>query len=268
MTTPVSIVTICSTPRLAHVQHQLAAIRRGPEARTLVVWVGGDSPPVLDADNVITVPPGEHGLRLAAARNAGADHAVAAGASTIIFLDADCIPGPALVAGYVAAATDYPEAVLCGPVTYLADGADSASDSALVAATKPHAARPSPPDGQVQMASTEQYPLFWSLSFALTAARWRRGPRFDERYEGYGAEDTDYAFRLRDAEVGLAWVGGAHAYHQYHPTEVPPWQHLDDILRNGQRFYERWAEWPMTGWLHAFEAAGAICRSSDGWERA
>ena len=47
----------------------------------------------------------------------------------------------------------------------------------------------------------------------------------------------------------------------------PPWQHLDDILRNGAAFSERWGEWPMGGWLEAFAAAGAIERRGDGWVR-
>ena len=93
-------------------------------------------------------------------------------------------------------------------------------------------------------------------------------PRFDERYEGYGGEDTDFGFRLRDAGVPLVWVGGAHAYHQYHPTSVPPWQHLDDILRNGRHFAQRWGRWPMTGWLDAFERAGAIRCDGPDWVRA
>jgi len=49
--------------------------------------------------------------------------------------------------------------------------------------------------------------------------------------------------------LGLGWVGGARAYHQHHPVSSPPVEHLDDILRNGRLFHERWGEWPMTGWL-------------------
>ena len=72
---------------------------------------------------------------------------------------------------------------------------------------------------------------------------------------------------MRDAGTPLAWVGGAHAYHQHHPTSSPPWQHLDDILRNGRRFANRWGHWPMTGWLEAFERAGAVRRDGDDWIR-
>jgi GT2 family glycosyltransferase len=262
-----AVVTLCSAPRVDHLRRQLAALRRAPDVRTVVVWLGEDAAPDLGADEVLRVPPGEHGLRLAAARNAGADRAVELGAGLVVLLDADCVPGPDLLDRYAAAARAHPDAVLCGPVTYLPPGAVVDDPAALAAATRPHPARPAPPDGAVLPAADDEYDLFWSLSFALTADRWRRGPRFDERYQGYGGEDTDYAARLRAEGVPLAWVGGAHAYHQHHPTSSPPWQHLDDVLRNGALFAQRWGRWPMLGWLREFEAAGAVRRDADGWRR-
>jgi N-acetylglucosaminyl-diphospho-decaprenol L-rhamnosyltransferase len=265
--TRVTVVTLSSTPRLAHLQNQVNAVRELGEVDIVLVWVGEDAPPALDVDHTLHVPPGPHGLRLAAARNAGADRAVRAGAELVIFLDADCVPGPELVDRYTRAAAANDDAVLCGPVTYLEPGVDVSDSAQLVSATNPHPARPAPVPGQVVAASPAQYPLFWSLSFALTARAWTGLPRFDEGYEGYGGEDTDFAFALRDAGTPLAWVGGAHAYHQHHPTTSPPWQHLDDILRNGRRFADRWGQWPMTGWLEAFEREGAVRRNGDDWVR-
>ncbi|MCZ4067503.1 glycosyltransferase [Microbacterium sp. H37-C3] len=258
-----AIVTLCSAPRLEHLRNQLRATAGVPR---VVVWIGDDDAPLLDAESVVRVPPGAAGLRLAAARNAGARAAEALGARLLVFLDADCIPGPELVDRYRDAASQHPDAVLCGPVTYLPAGAalDAAS---LRAATAPHAARPAPPAGTLQRADPADYPLFWSLSFATTTAVWQAVGGFDERYEGYGGEDTDFAFSLRRAGVPMVWVGGADAYHQHHETSSPPWQHLDDILRNGALFAEKWGEWPMTGWLEAFERAGAITRQGDGWRR-
>jgi GT2 family glycosyltransferase len=263
-----AVVSLCSAPRVDHLRRQLAALRPEPRTTTVVVWIGADEPPALDADAVLKVPPGPDGLRLAAARNAGADHAVASGADLLVLLDADCVPGPEMLDRYEAAARTHGDAVLCGPVTYLPPGAPADDPDALGALTAPHPGRPAPPDGDVVPATDEEYPLFWSLSFALTAARWGSGPRFDERYAGYGGEDTDFAFALRAAGVPMAWVGGAHAYHQHHPTSSPPWQHLDDILRNGALFAERWGRWPMEGWLRAFEDAGAVRRVGAGWQRA
>ena len=261
----VAVVSLCSSPRLAHLRVQLQALADAPDVRRVVVWIGDEDPPDLDAETVLRVPPGADGLRLAAARNAGA--AAADGADLLVFLDADCVPGPTLVRRYREAAVRHPDAVLCGPVTYLAEGV-SASDSAQLAAlTSPHPARPMPPDEAERTATAGEYPLFWSLSFALSPATWRRIGGFDEAYEGYGGEDTDFAFRMRERAVPLVWTGGAHAYHQYHPTTSPPWQHLDDILRNGALFAARWGEWPMTGWLDAFERGGAVTRDAAGWRR-
>lgn len=263
-----AVVSLCSTPRVDHLRRQLAALRPEPRTTTVVVWIGDDEPPPLDADEVLRVPPGPDGLRLAAARNAGADRAVALGAGLLVLLDADCVPGPGMLDRYAAAAAAHGDAVLCGPVTYLPPGAPADDPAALVPLTAPHPGRPAPPEGEVLLGTDEQYPLFWSLSFAMTAARWTTGPRFDERYEGYGGEDTDFAFALRAAGVPLAWVGGAHAYHQHHPTSSPPWQHLDDVLRNGALFADRWGRWPMEGWLTAFAEAGAVTRDAAGWRRA
>lgn len=262
-----ALVTLCSSPRLDHLRRQLAAVDAGTDLRTIVVWLGDDDPPLLPADEVLQVGPGASGLRLAAARNAGADRAVQAGSHLLIFLDADCIPSPVLVERYADAAGRHPDAVLCGPVTYLDPGVDVTDADALVGRTRPHAGRPAPSDREVLIARPDEYPLFWSLSFAMTADRWTSSPRFGEQYEGYGGEDTDFAFGLRAAGIPLAWVGGAHAYHQYHATASPPWQHLDDILRNGRLFADRWGHWPMTGWLEAFAEAGAIRRDGSGWSR-
>lgn len=261
-----AVITLCSMPRVAHVSRQLRALADADVSR-VVVWIGADAPPALDAERVITVPPGREGLRLAAARNAGASIALASGAELLVFLDADCVPGAELLPRYQAAHLGAPDAVLCGPVTYLPPDADASDSAALVRLTAPHPARPAPPSGRVRPAVVEEYALFWSLSFAAGAACWKRSGGFDERYEGYGGEDTDFAFRLRREGIPLIWVGGAHAYHQHHAVETPPWGHLDDILRNGALFAHTWGEWPMTGWLEEFARAGAVRRTDDGWER-
>ncbi|MEH3089905.1 MAG: glycosyltransferase [Microbacterium arborescens] len=262
MNAPV-IVTLCSTPRLAHLRNQLRATADHPR---VVVWIGDDEAPELDAEVVVHVPPGPDGLRLAAARNAGARAATTLGADLLVFLDADCVPGPHLVAHYRVAARRHPDAVLCGPVTYLPAGAEL-DPAALAAATAPHTARPAPEAGALVRAGQDEYPLFWSLSFATTPAVWNAVGGFDEVYAGYGGEDTDFAFTLREGGVPLVWVGGADAYHQHHATSSPPWQHLDDILRNGAIFAAKWGAWPMTGWLEAFETGGAVERTPDGWRR-
>lgn len=263
---PVAVVSLCSTSRLDHLRHQLATLD-GSGVIRVVVWIGDDEPPDLRAEHIIRVPPGRHGMRLAAARNAGAAAAAAEGAELLVFLDADCVPGALLLQRYRDAASRHPDAVLCGPVTYLPPGAAVADPVALARATAPHAGRPVLAATAERTASDGEYALFWSLSFAITVAGWARTGGFDPEYEGYGGEDTDFAFALRAQGVPLIWVGGADAYHQYHETQSPPWQHIDDILRNGARFAARWRTWPMTGWLDAFADAGAIRWDGETWRR-
>jgi len=73
-----------------------------------------------------------------------------------------------------------------------------------------------------------------------------------------GGEDTDFGQLAASHRIDLTWVGGAWAYHQFHPGADPPVQHLDDIVRNASVFHQRWGWWLMTGWLHEFERRGLI----------
>lgn len=269
MSTRVAVITPASANRLGHLQRQRRFLDElhtpGIEVVRVEAWL--DEEPPSDGTEPLRVPPGQSGLRVGAARNAAARVAQERGADLLVFLDVDCLPGPRLLERYLAAARSHPGDLLCGPVTYLASVQRPAAGAELAGLTRPHPARPYPPEGAVVKAGTAEWDLFWSLSFAVTPRTWQRVGGFDEAYEGYGAEDTDLGRRARAAGVGLGWVGGAHAYHQWHPAGSPPWRHLDDILRNGALFAERWGEWPMRGWLDAFVAAGAVTASADGYRR-
>jgi GT2 family glycosyltransferase len=198
-------------------------------------------------------------LPVAAARNAGAEVALEGGAGLLIFLDVDCIPAPALIERYrsTAADTAHGGALLCGPVTYLPPPPSTGYHLAtLPDMVDPHPARPTPYDDQV-LASTD-YELFWSLSFAVTRQTWRRIGGFCTQYRGYGGEDTDFAQLAATAGVTMRWVGGAHAFHQFHPVSDPPVDHLPDVIVNARIFRTRWGWWPMQGWLRAFSERGLI----------
>ncbi|MEH3158527.1 MAG: galactosyltransferase-related protein [Sphingomonas taxi] len=81
---------------------------------------------------------------------------------------------------------------------------------------------------------------------------------FDERYAGYGGEDTDFGKTLDRAGVAIAWIKGGLAYHQYHPHHMPPVHHLDSVVRNAQLFEAKWGYRTMGHWLHAFRLMGLI----------
>ncbi|UXX91408.1 galactosyltransferase-related protein [Streptomyces sp. AD2-2] len=178
----------------------------------------------------------------------------------------DCVPGPTLLEGYARVAQD--GMLLCGTVAYLPPPPpDGYRLAGLEDLAPPHPGRPAPAEGQLLRGGDPR--LFWSLSFALTAHTWNRVGGFCEGYTGYGAEDTDFAATASQRGVDLCWAGGAPAYHQHHPTNDPPVQHLDDILRNGALYKGRWGTWPMTGWLRAFESLGLVVHEpgTDVWRR-
>lgn len=254
------VVTIATQSRFAHLARQREALSRwAPGVRQLLVLMDDSAP---EHPWAVHVAPEDGGrLPLARARNAGAAEALEAGAETLIFLDVDCIPGPSLVSGY-ADAVRSEDSLTCGMVTYLPPAPPDGYDlDALVSA--PHGARPSLPAGSSRPARHDEYRLFWSLSFALSANRWRQTGGFYEGYRGYGGEDTDFAYTARDRGIPMRWIGGADAFHQHHAVDDPPWQHLTDIVANARVFHQRWGSWPMEGWLRAFAAAGAVRWSDD-----
>jgi GT2 family glycosyltransferase len=216
---------------------------------------------------VLDVPASSERLPLARARNRGAEHALRDAAELLIFLDADCVPHPRLIDRYATAASRCDSALLCGPVGYLpAAPAGGYRLERLGELAQPHPARPSLGDDQLLRAADMR--LFWSLSFAISAEGWRRIGGFCEAYEGYGAEDTDFAQLAAAAGLGMVWVGGAWAYHQHHGSEEPPLRHARDIVENANLFHRRWGWWPMEGWLEQLAARGAarLERTSERWQ--
>ncbi|NHU85421.1 glycosyltransferase family 2 protein [Kocuria sp. JC486] len=264
MTTATHVITVCSVDRRGHLLRQLDGVRRWmPEAVHHTVQIGAADFPIRGSSVVDHTGSGD--VNLSAARNAGGDAAVEAGADHLVFLDADCVPGPDLGRLYELAVREHPSAVVCGPVTYLPEPAAHTGPvelSDLSRMTSPHPARPNPPTGHLQPATAAEYELFWSLSFAVSANLWKRLRRetggFCERYTGYGGEDTDFAMLLRQEGIPMVWVGGAHAYHQWHAVSSPPVEHVDAVLRNAELFRQRWGWWPMRGWLEAFTQRGLI----------
>jgi hypothetical protein len=262
----VAVVTIVAG-RHEHLTNQQLGLRTGSRLPDVYVVVAMDDSTALQisrtgplADSGTRVLPlsiavDDSGLPLAAARNAGAAAALDAGADTLIFLDVDCVPAPQLVASYAGAvAAEQASQLICGVVRYLDADVDIADVYAGAPVGQPHPARPTPAPGAV--IASKDWQLFWSLSFAVSADTWLALGGFSEQYTGYGAEDTDLGYRAFQAGIDISWIGGADAYHQYHPTERPPVRHLHDIVANATVFHARWGFWPMDGWLTAFRDLG------------
>lgn len=247
--------------REQHLARQLAAIDSAEAVPELHVIVAMDDPAVArryaDRPRTLVVEcasTGSH-LPLAAARNAGAAAARERGAEVLVFLDVDCLPASGLFARYDEAVRAHPDDLVCGAVGYLPEGTDYDRPDLFADAARFHGFRPRLDVGHT---SPGDHLAFWSLSFATTPDTWQAIGGFFEGYTGYGGEDTDFAVTAREAGVPLRWVGGAEAFHQYHPTTNPPVQHVDDIVRNGALFAERWGFWPMQGWLDQFAELGLV----------
>lgn len=261
--TRVSALTIASG-RAEHLKNVI----RGFQAQThppveLIVGVMQDS-------DYTDLPPADFSIRqirvtgpelpLAAARNAVAD---AATGDVLVFVDVDCIPAPALIADYLEA-MEGQSGLFMGEVMYLPKGAtDSGLDFERFAATAvKHSDRQGPPAHGLEACG--DYRCFWSLNFAMHRADWRKGPRFDEDFTGYGGEDTDFGRALSEQGTPIWWISGGRVYHQYHPHCMPPVHHLHSVLRNTEVFAAKWGHRTMEHWLYAFELMGLIANTPRG----
>ena len=257
----VSVVTL-NKGRRAHLDRLLEGLARGAApAECVVVEMGGNTAPLPDLGfpiGRIDLP--SAGLPLAAARNAG--RRTAAG-EALIFLDVDCIPSSDLVTGLDEAVRRH-DGLVCCEVRYLPANAplDGWTEQALDQVGVRHPARVFPEAGVVAAAHPG---LFWSLAFAVRASTFDRIGGLDEGFTGYGAEDTDFAFRAAEAGIPVWLTAGSRAWHQHHASCDPPLQHFRDIVRNARRFRARHGIWPMDGWLDAFADLGLVAhdRSED-----
>lgn len=253
-----SVVTIAAG-RHDHLARQLDGLAAGVRRPGAHVVVAMGDPQIAavvgDRAEVVELDVDDGPLPLARARNVGALRARAGGARRLVFLDVDCIPAPGLVAAYDDGLDRWPSALLSGAVHYLpAPPAGGYDTSRLADTARPHPVRPvAPAPGASAPAPHE---LFWSLSFAVSADGWERIGGFCEQYTGYGGEDTDFGATAAALGIEHRMLGGAEAYHQWHPSPQPPLPHLADIVRNANLFHERWHRWPMLGWLTEFERLG------------
>ncbi|MDQ0095992.1 glycosyltransferase family 2 protein [Paeniglutamicibacter psychrophenolicus] len=245
--------------RAGHLRALLAGVQRSAELpqEVVVVYMDEPDPEPLPCSVPLRIHhvasrPGEAGLPLARARNAAA---AAAACPYLVFLDVDCIPAAPLFTAMVDAITGGDVLAMAEP-RYLRAPLEPGSgrdDRALRAASVPHRAR-----AQLDRnGSGLRHEMFWSLGFSIKAGLFARLGGFDEGFTGYGAEDTDFAFRARSAGVPMCFVPEA-LFHQHHGVHKPPLNHFEAIIANARRFHARWGTWPMEGWLGAFAGLGLL----------
>ncbi|MCR9210255.1 MAG: galactosyltransferase-related protein [bacterium] len=186
-------------------------------------------------------------LPLAQARNHAAALCETEG---MIFLDVDCIPSPGMIGKMTNALSDE-DRLWMGRPRYLPAGAASGEwqSQNLQRLAVDHPLQPSL-EGKDHLAS-DRYEMFWSLCFAITRSSFERIGGFDDSFDGYGGEDTDFSFSARKADVPFGFLNAV-AYHQHHSVCKPPLNHLQPIVQNAERFRNKWGIWPMESWLNAF----------------
>lgn len=253
-----SVLTIAAG-RDAHLRNVMIGLSRQtvPPRELIIAHMQeapyADLPPVPFPVRQIAVTGAD--LPLARARNVAAK---AATGDLLIFLDVDCIPTPTLVEDYLRAGFD---GLMMGEVMYLPGGATTpgwqSADFDAVAVR--HSDRQGPPAEGVEICT--DYRCFWSLNFALPAAIFHRVGGFDERFTGYGGEDTDFGKTLSMAGEKIGWIPGAKVHHQYHPHHMPPVHHLHSVVRNSELFAQKWGYRTMEHWLYAFMLMGLIDNS-------
>ena len=252
----VSVLTLVKN-RDRHLQRLVEGLRRSATMPRELIIVDMSDAPIKPLDAAFPIRSARlqtPALPLAEARNLAAAHATG---DHLLFLDVDCIPASRLVQR-IDADLEQGDVLVCAEVRYLAANAveDGWTEPALAAVAEGHPVRPFPAQGRRIEPNAG---LFWSLTFGIRRDTFRRVGGFDETFTGYGAEDTDFGFRCRDAGLPLVFVGGgAGSFHQHHGVYNPPLQHFEDIVKNATRFHERWGVWAMEGWLKAFDRLGLV----------
>ena len=250
--TDLSLVTL-HKGRERHLANMLQGLRDAHyEGEVIIAEMGAVTPLPAQPFSVTQIAIDAGDLPLAHARNAGRQ---AAKSANLVFLDIDCVPAPNMIAVLSDVLVSH-DAFVCAQVRYLKHELRGGWDQTrLFEDSRPHPDRIFPARG---VREAPHPGLFWSLAFSVKSKTFDRLGGFDEAFTGYGAEDTDLAFRARDAGIPILLCADAVAFHQPHEMLDPPLQHFADIMRNASIFRDRHGVWPMQGWLDAFETLGLI----------
>ncbi|WP_137167476.1 glycosyltransferase family 2 protein [Salinimonas lutimaris] len=186
-------------------------------------------------------------LALAKARNMGAQ---TASSENLVFLDVDCICSPTLFANLLSRLTR--NNIVSARARYLDHVPEHGKYQELAIQAVEHPKRASLP-----VDTPVQWKHFWSLVFAMKRNHFFSIGGFDSNFSGYGAEDTDFAYRHDQAEGRLVFCNDE-VLHQYHTKYSPPINYLTDIIHNAEVFFRKHGVFPMYGWLKQFSEMGLI----------
>lgn len=244
------IITVSG--RISHLENQLLGIKSCILLPSEIIVVAINEP-LLDLGNFAELPihiihmsSSTERLPIAKARNMGAKASIY---EKLFFLDVDCIPDNSYFEEMATYFKD--DRVLMGSPYYLPKNCGDIKDIHEKAIPHPH--RPQ----VIEAVKESDYNMFWSLCFSMKRESFDSIGGFDEGFLGYGGEDTDFAWKLKDAGLEL-WLTNAKVYHQQHPVYIPPLGHLEAIVDNSNYFYKKRGFWIMETWLKDFEEMGLI----------
>lgn len=251
----ISVCTIYAKRKL-HLQNLVKGlIESAAHPDELVIVCMNDCLPDLPATPfkiiTATINTKDNILPLAAARNRAA---AIARRDKLIFLDVDCIGDRHLIRVFNYH-LEQENGLYSGSVRYLEQNwQKNWTIDSLHQQSSPHKLQETLAQGQKR---PHPYELFWSLNFGIRRQTFERLNGFDERYYGYGGEDTDFAFTARSHHLPCYKIG-ALAYHQFHPSSVPPLHHFGEIVNNARVFAQKWHIFPMEKWLKQSADLGYI----------
>jgi glycosyltransferase involved in cell wall biosynthesis len=187
------------------------------------------------------------GHRVALARNAGARLATG---QILVFLDNDALAGPDFIAGHLEAHAGPDSRAVAGYVygydprtemPGLAQALASASPAEVVA-------RLGSQDGMRDMRydflaecdfDLNRFPLpyafFWTMNCSIRSEDFWAVGGFDEDFQGWGLEDTEFAFRVD--RKGIPFYYSQRAWIVHLPRERDLAEQADQLAANAERFF-------------------------------
>lgn len=248
----ISVITIVKNriPQFYSLLKSLEASERKPK-ELVVVWMTSPSNHSLVQSEYFPIKhrfATSDTLPIAKARNKGA---AACSASTLLFLDVDCIIHPQLLSQI--------GSKICRGTTL---GSVITELKAIPEYASYHEVSRLPESRKVRHNGVNhQQQGFQSSLFAVCREDFDYVEGFDESYSGFGIGDIDFSTRCNRACITHRLLPVT-TYKQYRNCRTCPLNHLLDIVCNANLYKKKWGYYPKTEWLSTFMARGFVSKAS------